>query len=149
MSFPILSDMNLSPAWVDWFNKQGWLAVHWSLLRNAREPGFERNTASPALDTKLTHCARNSRAQPNPTQRSPPKTLTKPRQSVIATDTAMAAELGFGRRLKSSAAWPDHEEAFDTSGSGSPARRLRTKPARNSANRPIFLPALASSRAAM
>ena len=30
MSLPILIDMNLSPAWVEWFDAHGWLAVHWS-----------------------------------------------------------------------------------------------------------------------
>ena len=32
MSFAILIDMNLSPAWVDWFEEQGWPAVHWSAV---------------------------------------------------------------------------------------------------------------------
>jgi len=36
MSFPILIDMNLSPAWVDWFEKQGWPAVHWSAVGDPR-----------------------------------------------------------------------------------------------------------------
>jgi predicted nuclease of predicted toxin-antitoxin system len=36
MSFPILIDMNLSPTWVDWFKKQGWLAVHWSAIGDPR-----------------------------------------------------------------------------------------------------------------
>jgi predicted nuclease of predicted toxin-antitoxin system len=36
MSFPVLIDMNLSPAWVDWFMKQGWSAVHWSAVGDPR-----------------------------------------------------------------------------------------------------------------
>jgi predicted nuclease of predicted toxin-antitoxin system len=36
MSFAILIDMNLSPAWVDWFEKHGWPAVHWSAVGDPR-----------------------------------------------------------------------------------------------------------------
>jgi predicted nuclease of predicted toxin-antitoxin system len=36
MSFSILIDMNLSPTWVDWFKKQGLLAVHWSAIGDPR-----------------------------------------------------------------------------------------------------------------
>ena len=36
MSFAILIDMNLSPAWVDWFEEQGWPAVHWSAVGDPR-----------------------------------------------------------------------------------------------------------------
>jgi len=36
MSFPILIDMNLSPAWVDRFHEHGWPAVHWSAVGDSR-----------------------------------------------------------------------------------------------------------------
>lgn len=36
MSFPILIDMSLSPAWVDWFHEHGWPAVHWSAVGDYR-----------------------------------------------------------------------------------------------------------------
>jgi predicted nuclease of predicted toxin-antitoxin system len=36
MTIPILVDMNLSPAWVEWFAKQGWPALHWAVLGDPR-----------------------------------------------------------------------------------------------------------------
>lgn len=36
MSLPILIDMNLSPAWVEWFAAHGRLAVHWSAIGDPR-----------------------------------------------------------------------------------------------------------------
>ena len=36
MSLSILIDMNLSPAWVGWFQRQGWPAVHWSAVGDPR-----------------------------------------------------------------------------------------------------------------
>ncbi len=36
MSLPILLDMNLSPAWVEWFAAHGRLAVHWSAVGDPR-----------------------------------------------------------------------------------------------------------------
>jgi predicted nuclease of predicted toxin-antitoxin system len=36
MSFPILIDMNLSPAWGEWFKAHGWPAVHWSAVGDPR-----------------------------------------------------------------------------------------------------------------
>jgi len=36
MSLPILIDMNLSPAWVEWFKTHGWPAVHWSAVGDPR-----------------------------------------------------------------------------------------------------------------
>lgn len=34
MSLPLLVDMNLSPAWVDWLHARGCSAVHWSSVGN-------------------------------------------------------------------------------------------------------------------
>ncbi|MCX6545865.1 MAG: DUF5615 family PIN-like protein [Acidobacteria bacterium] len=36
MSFPILIDMNLSPAWGKWFKTHGWPAEHWSAVGDPR-----------------------------------------------------------------------------------------------------------------
>ena len=36
MNLSILVDMNLPPAWVDWFEQQGWAAVHWSAIGDPR-----------------------------------------------------------------------------------------------------------------
>ena len=43
----------------------------------------------------------------------------------------------------------DHVQGFGTSGSGSPARRFSTRPARNSVNGPMSSPTLAFSSASM
>jgi predicted nuclease of predicted toxin-antitoxin system len=32
MTLPVLMDMNLSPAWVPWFEGHHWPAVHWSTI---------------------------------------------------------------------------------------------------------------------
>ena len=36
MSLAVLVDMNLSPAWVEWFKSQGRPAVHWSAIGDPR-----------------------------------------------------------------------------------------------------------------
>jgi predicted nuclease of predicted toxin-antitoxin system len=36
MSLPILIDMNLSPAWEEWFTAHGWPATHWSGVGDPR-----------------------------------------------------------------------------------------------------------------
>lgn len=32
----LLLDMNLSPLWIEFFERNGWIAVHWSSIGNAR-----------------------------------------------------------------------------------------------------------------
>ena len=36
MNLTFLIDMNLSPAWVDRFAREGWTAIHWSEVGDAR-----------------------------------------------------------------------------------------------------------------
>lgn len=36
MNVAVLVDMNLSPAWVDWLQRHGCQAVHWSVVGDAR-----------------------------------------------------------------------------------------------------------------
>ena len=36
MSVQLVVDLNLSPDWVDWFQRHGWHAVHWSTIGDPR-----------------------------------------------------------------------------------------------------------------
>jgi predicted nuclease of predicted toxin-antitoxin system len=49
MNLTFLVDMNLSPAWVERFAREGWTAVHWS------EVGDARATDSTVMEHARTH----------------------------------------------------------------------------------------------